>query len=143
MLKGKLGYDDSLDVFGVHGVGGAFGAIAVGIFATTAMTKLAGISGAPGGLIEGSTGQVVKQLVSLVAAAGYSFVVSFALLKLVDLVVGLRVTADEEEMGLDLTQHGERGYIMGVGEFMGGHTPSSSPVQPDHVYRPEDKTVRI
>ena len=55
------------------------------------------------------------------AAAGYSFVVSFGLLKLVDVLVGLRVTPDEEDIGLDLTQHGERGYIMGVGELMGGH----------------------
>jgi Amt family ammonium transporter len=126
LLKGRLGYDDSLDVFGVHGVGGAFGAMAVGVFAVSSMTGLAGISGAPGGLVEGATSQLVKQAISLVAAAGYSFVVSFGLLKLVDVLVGLRVTPDEEELGLDLTQHGERGYIMGVGELMGGHAGEPS-----------------
>ena len=128
LLKGKLGYDDSLDVFGVHGVGGAFGALATGLFATTAMTGLAAIPGAPKGLFEGSTDLLVKQAISLVAAAGYSFVVTFVILKGIDLVMGLRVTADDEELGLDLSQHGERGYIMGVGELMvgsGGYEDSS------------------
>ncbi len=128
LLKGKLGYDDSLDVFGVHGVGGAFGAIAVGIFATSAMTKVSGIAGEPGGLLEGGTSQLVAQAISLVAAAVYSFVVSFVLLKIVDVVVGLRVTPEEEDLGLDITQHGERGYIMGVGELMGGHGGGIDPV---------------
>ncbi|GAC1304841.1 MAG: ammonium transporter [Isosphaeraceae bacterium] len=120
LLKSKLGYDDSLDVFGVHGVGGAFGAIAVGVFAVSAMTKIAGVSGAPGGLIDGSAALLGKQAISLVAAAVYSFVVTFGILKLVDLLFGLRVSTDEEEVGLDLSQHGERGYIMGIGELMGG-----------------------
>jgi ammonium transporter, Amt family len=113
VLKGKLGYDDSLDVFGVHGVGGAFGALALGFLAK------AGISGDVNGLLFGNPGQVGKQAISVVAAASYSFIATFVLLKLVDLTIGLRVTTDEEEIGLDLTQHGERGYIMGVGELMG------------------------
>jgi Amt family ammonium transporter len=108
LLKGRLGYDDSLDVFGVHGVGGAFGALAVGALAK------AGISGDVSGLVYGNPAQLGDQALSVVAAGTYSFVVTFAILKVVDLVVGLRVTADEEETGLDLTQHGERGYILGI-----------------------------
>ncbi len=136
LLKGKLGYDDSLDVFGVHGVGGAFGAIAVGIFAVK------GISGDVGGLIDGNPSLVLKQFLSLLAAGGYSFIVSFGLLKLVDALVGLRVTTDEEDIGLDLSQHGERGYIMGVGELMGGHVPSSASMA-DISYRGQERPVRV
>ncbi len=121
LLKGKLGYDDSLDVFGVHGVGGMFGAVAVGLFATATMTTISGISGNVGGLIDGNATFLSNQCISIVAAAAYSFVVTFVILKVLDLVMGLRVTAEEEEVGLDLTQHGERGYIMGVGELFGGH----------------------
>jgi Amt family ammonium transporter len=118
LLKGKLGYDDSLDVFGVHGVGGAFGALAVGALAK------AGISGDINGLIYGNPAQLGYQALSVLAAGTYSFVVTFAILKVVDLLVGLRVTADEEEVGLDLTQHGERGYILGI-ELAGGRSSSS------------------
>jgi Amt family ammonium transporter len=107
LLKGKLGYDDSLDVFGVHGVGG-FGALAVGMLAK------AGISSDVNGLIHGNPAQLGYQALSVVAAGAYSFIGTFAILKLVDVVVGLRVSTEEEEVGLDLTQHGERGYIMGV-----------------------------
>ena len=120
MLKAKLNYDDSLDVFGVHGVGGAFGALAVGVFAVK------GISGDVSGLLDGNPSQLLNQAISLVAAGGYSLVVTFGLLKLIDLTMGLRVSTEEEEVGLDLTQHGERGYIMGVGELMGGHEGTSS-----------------
>jgi Amt family ammonium transporter len=115
MVKSQMGYDDSLDVFGVHGVGGAFGALAVGVFAT------AGISNDVNGLLHGNPMLVVWQAVSLVAAATYSFLVTFGLLKLIDALVGLRVSPEEEEVGLDLTQHGERGYIMGAGELLVGH----------------------
>ena len=123
MLKGKLGYDDSLDVFGVHGVGGMFGALGVGVLA------VAGISGGnPAGLLAGNPGLLGKQAISVLAAFAYSFIVTFVLLKLVDALVGLRVTTEEEEIGLDLTQHGERGYIMGIGELMGGiHEEPSMP----------------
>jgi ammonium transporter, Amt family len=123
MLKGKFGYDDSLDVFGVHGVGGIFGALALGVLAT------AGISGDVGGLLSGNANLLVLQAISVAAAASYSFVVTFGILKLVDLTIGLRVTEEEEEAGLDLTQHGERGYIMGVGELMGG-LPEQEPYSP-------------
>jgi Amt family ammonium transporter len=117
LLKGSMGYDDSLDVFGVHGAGGMFGAICVGLFASARV-------GGTDGLFYGNPGLLVSQVISVAAAAGYSFVVSFALLKLVDALIGLRVTTDEEDMGLDLTQHGERGYIMGPGELLGGHEVS-------------------
>jgi Amt family ammonium transporter len=119
MLKGKLGYDDSLDVFGVHGVGGAFGALAVGLLAQ------AGISSDVNGLLNGNPAQLGYQTLSVLMAGTYSFVVTFAILKLIDLTVGLRVTADEEETGLDLSQHGERGYIMGPGELVGVHEGDS------------------
>jgi len=123
LLKGKLGYDDSLDVFGVHGVGGMFGALAVGVLAVE------GISGNPAGLLGGNPNLLVAQAISVLAAFSYSFTATFVLLKLVDAVIGLRVTADEEDIGLDLTQHGERGYIMGAGELLGGlpqHEPTTA-----------------
>jgi Amt family ammonium transporter len=138
LLKGKLGYDDSLDVFGVHGVGGAFGAMAVGLLAK------AGISGDINGLVYGNPGQVGIQLVSVLAAGTYSFVVTFGLLKLVDAMLGLRVTADEEDVGLDLTQHGERGYIMGAGELVGGyrHQSGLAPLA-ELTVRPVDEEVAV
>ena len=116
LMKSKLGYDDALDVFGVHGVGGMFGAIAVGVFATAAMTTVSGVEGHVGGLVDGSAKLLGAQTLSVLAAASYSFVVTFVLLKLVDLTIGLRATTDEEEIGLDLSQHGERGYLLGAGE---------------------------
>jgi Amt family ammonium transporter len=145
MMKGRLGYDDSLDVFGVHGVGGITGALAVGLFATIEMTAAAGINGGRGiaGLIEGSAGLLGMQALSVVAAGAYSFVVTFAILKLVDLAIGLRVTADEEDMGLDLTQHGERGYIMGVGELMGGRPHEALPPLAEMAARPVEVPVSV
>jgi ammonium transporter, Amt family len=137
LVKGKMNYDDSLDVFGVHGVGGAFGAIAVGLFAV----KGIGASKVDG-LFAGSTIQLVKQVISLGAAAVYSFVVTFVILKVLDSLIGLRVTAEDEDMGLDLTQHGERGYIMGVGELMAGHG-SSEPPRLSDLARTVEEPVRI
>ncbi len=104
MLKTRLGYDDSLDAFGVHGLGGAWGAIATGIFAIEA------VGGTPGLLESGSFGQVWVQFVSVVATAVYSFAVTFALVKILDATMGLRVTEDEERTGLDLALHGETAY---------------------------------
>jgi ammonium transporter, Amt family len=120
LLKSKLGYDDSLDVFGVHGVGGAFGTLAVGVLASA-------VVGGVDGLVHGNAYLLGAQAVAVLASAVYSFVVTFIVLKVVDKFIGLRVNADEEEAGLDLTQHGERGYIMGVGELMGGGRPSGLP----------------
>ena len=103
--KFSLGYDDSLDVVGVHGVGGTWGAIATGIFATTAVNP-----GGADGLLAGNPSLVVAQIVSVVATMAYSLVVTFILLKLVDGVFGLRADQDDEIQGLDLSQHGERAY---------------------------------
>lgn len=104
-LKNSFGYDDSLDAFGVHGVGGTIGALLVGVFAT------AEITGERVGLLAGNPGQMVNQVVSVAAAAVFGIVGSFILLKLLDATMGLRVTQEEELQGLDLTQHGEEGYI--------------------------------
>jgi len=106
-LKTSLGYDDSLDAFGVHGVGGTIGALLTGVFATRAVTGDAN----PIGLLEGNSGQIVNQAISVVAAAGIAVVGSFIILKVIDVVMGLRVTQDEEIQGLDISQHGEEGYI--------------------------------
>jgi Amt family ammonium transporter len=106
-LKTKLGYDDSLDAFGVHGVGGAVGAILTGVFATRAVT------GGPDavGLIDGNMAQLGNQVISVLAGAAFAVVGTLILLKVLDLVMGLRVTQEEEVQGLDLSQHGEEGYI--------------------------------
>jgi len=106
-LKSKLGYDDSLDVVGVHGVGGTWGALATGLFAS----KLINPAGADG-LFFGNPGLVGTQALSIIAAWVYSFVVTFIILKVLDATMGLRVAEDEESEGLDLSQHGETGYSM-------------------------------
>ncbi len=103
--KFKLGYDDSLDVVGVHGVGGSWGAIATGIFATTAVNP-----GGADGLLAGNPGLVWTQFISVVATMAYSFIVTLVLLKLVDATMGLRADQEDEIQGLDLSQHGERAY---------------------------------
>jgi Amt family ammonium transporter len=103
--KFALGYDDSLDVVGVHGVGGTWGAIATGIFASVAVNP-----GGADGLLAGNPSLVVAQLVSVVATIAYSLVVTFILLKVVDGLFGLRAVQDDEIQGLDLSQHGERAY---------------------------------
>ncbi len=106
-LKSKFGYDDSLDAFGVHGVGGTIGALLTGVFATQAVTG----SQTPIGLLEGNARQMLPQIISILAAAGIALVGTFVILKVLDATVGLRVTQDEEIQGLDLSQHGEEGYI--------------------------------
>jgi Amt family ammonium transporter len=104
MLKARLGYDDSLDAFGVHGIGGAWGAIATGVFASAAI-------GGTAGLFEsGSFGQVWIQLASVGATAAYAFVVTLALVWVIDRTIGIRVTEEEERTGLDLSAHGETAY---------------------------------
>lgn len=105
-IKTKFGYDDSLDAFGVHGMGGTLGALLTGVFATASVGG-AGTSG----LLDGNGRQVVNQAVSVVAAAGIALVGTFIILKVVDALVGLRVTEQDEIQGLDLSQHGEEGYI--------------------------------
>jgi Amt family ammonium transporter len=106
-LKPKMGYDDSLDAFGVHGIGGMWGALATGLLAT----KSVNAAGADG-LFYGNAAQFVIQIKAVLVSAVYSFVVSWVLLKILDLTVGLRVSEEEERIGLDLTQHSEAGYTM-------------------------------
>ena len=104
-LKPKLKFDDSLDAFGVHGVGGILGTIGAGLFAQKAINA----AGADG-LFFGNPRQLVVQLISIAIVAVFSFVVSLVLLKAIDWTIGLKVTDEEELMGLDLSQHEETGY---------------------------------
>jgi Amt family ammonium transporter len=99
-LKHMFGYDDALDAFGVHAVGGAAGAILTGVFA------ISQYGGTPG-LIEGNPGQVVNQVIGVGTVFVYDFVVSLIILKIIDLVIGLRVKEEVEREGLDLALHGE------------------------------------
>ena len=99
-LKHRLGYDDSLDVFGIHGVGGIVGALLTGVFASQAV-------GGTAGLLEGNAAQVAKQAWGVAATVVYCAAATFVILKLVDLTLGLRVSAEDEREGLDLNLHGE------------------------------------
>ena len=107
-VKRILGYDDSLDAFGVHGVGGLLGAFLTGIFATTEVNPAA----ADGVFYGGSWELVAAQLAAAGVAIALSVGASFVLLKTIDLTVGLRVEEDAEERGLDLAAHGEEGYVL-------------------------------
>ena len=104
LLRSRLKIDDALDVFAVHGVGGTFGAIATGVFATTAVNPLGR------GLIDGNPGQVLTQIIAVGATIAYAVVATWVIVKLVDVVLGIRVPAREEEVGLDLAVHGEAAY---------------------------------
>ena len=106
-LKHALGYDDSLDVFGVHGVGGATGTLLTGVFATAAVSMGPDSPAGLPGLLEGNSKQVLIQLYGIAATIVWSGVGTFVLLKLVGLLVPLRVTKEHEIEGLDVTQHGE------------------------------------
>jgi Amt family ammonium transporter len=106
-LKGKLGYDDSLDVVGVHGVGGTWGAIATGLFASKLINEAGN-----NGLFYGNAGQLGVQVLSVAAAWAYSFIVTLIILKVLDATMGLRVSDEDESTGLDLSLHGESGYTM-------------------------------
>jgi Amt family ammonium transporter len=112
VVKGMFGYDDSLDAFGVHGAGGTIGAILTGVFATSVINPVYG-AGKPTGWIEGNGHQVLNQLAGVAIAWVLSIVGTLVLLKLVDMVIGLRVTREDEIEGLDVTQHGEEGYDFG------------------------------
>lgn len=101
-LKQRLGYDDSLDVFGLHGVGGIIGAILTGVFCAPSL----------GGYVEGTevVTQVWAQIKSVAFTFVYCFAVSWVILKVVDVIIGLRVAEEDEEIGLDLAEHNERAY---------------------------------
>jgi Amt family ammonium transporter len=131
-LRSRTGLDDSLDVVGVHGVGGLWGGIATGLFATAAV-------GGVDGVFYGNADQMVDQLVAIGAVAGYSFIVTGVILKVLDVTVGIRVKDEDEELGLDVTQHGERGYVfddVGVPVYNVAPVPAPAPAsqpmpQPD------------
>ncbi|MEK6577196.1 MAG: ammonium transporter [Nitrospirota bacterium] len=105
ILKNKLGYDDSLDAFGVHGLGGTFGALATGLFATKAINAAGN-----DGLFFGNPYQLFVQAVTVVGTWVFAFVATMILLKIIDSVMGLRVTEEDEFTGLDMSEHGESGY---------------------------------
>jgi Amt family ammonium transporter len=104
-LKAKFGYDDSLDVFGVHGVGGTTGAILTGVFASSAVN-----SAAPDGLIGGNAAQLGHQIAAVAVTWIFAIVMTLIIAKITDAVIGLRVSQEEEMVGLDESQHGEKGY---------------------------------
>lgn len=106
LAKSKMGYDDSLDVVGVHGVGGIWGALATGIFASSVVNP------AGNGLLNGNPHQLVVQAIGVGSTIAYSVVVTFIILKVIDAIIGLRVSSDDETQGLDLTQHSEVGYTL-------------------------------
>jgi Amt family ammonium transporter len=113
VVKAKFGYDDSLDAFGVHGAGGTLGAILTGVFASSAINPIfkdASGNPLPSGALEGNWHQLGNQLAGIAIAWVISIVGTLALLKLVDLVIGLRVSEKAETEGLDISQHGEEGY---------------------------------
>lgn len=135
-LRVRSGLDDSLDVVGVHGVGGLWGGIATGIFAVAAV-------GGTDGLIEGNEGQMVDQVVAMVVVAVYSFAVTGIILKALDLTVGIRVSEDEEQLGLDVTQHGERSYVLdesGIAMFqpVPAAPPAVEPTKPSAKQEPAE-----
>lgn len=106
LLKERWHYDDSLDAFGVHGVGGILGALLTGVFAKKILNP-----GGADGLLAGNPAQLGVQLLGIVAVGAYSALLTYILLKIIDRVIGLRVSIDDEREGLDMTQHGEQGYV--------------------------------
>ncbi len=112
-VKSRFGYDDSLDAFGVHGAGGTIGALLTGIFAASAINPIftdANGKVLPSGLLEGNAHQLFNQFVGVLIAWALAIVGTLIILKIVDILIGLRVTEDQETQGLDLSQHGEEGY---------------------------------
>jgi ammonium transporter, Amt family len=106
-LKPRLGYDDSLDVFGVHGVGGALGTLLAGVFAVGAVSATPELAGGLPGLVDGNPRQVLIQLTGIGATVAWCGLATFAILKIVDLVTPVRVSVESERMGLDIALHGE------------------------------------
>jgi Amt family ammonium transporter len=117
--RAKVGLDDSLDVVGVHGVGGAWGALATGLFAAAAY-------GGVDGVFFGNAEQFGRQLIAVGATVAYSGGMTFVILKVLDVVMGLRVSEEDELVGLDASQHGERAYVLD-----GGAPYAGIPVQPE------------
>jgi Amt family ammonium transporter len=114
VVKASFGYDDSLDAFGVHGVGGTIGALLTGVLARSVVNPIFGKDAQgnplPVGVVDGNAHQLLNQAVGVLIAILLAVIGTLVILKLVDLVIGLRVSAEQEVEGLDLTQHGEEGY---------------------------------
>ncbi len=134
-VKKRLGYDDTLDVFGIHGIGGIFGAILTGVFATSSINPIFKDTAGnilPVGLIDGNAMQIVYQLAGIGISIGLAVGGTLVILKLVDLLIGLRVSESEETTGLDATQHGETAYVF-EGELIhlsGGNALLSAEIEP-------------
>jgi Amt family ammonium transporter len=107
-VKQMFGYDDALDAFGVHGVGGTLGALLTGVFATKEVNDLR--MGKPMGWVDGNAGQMLDQLIAVLIAVGLAIVGTLIILKICDVVCGVRVSKEQETEGLDLSMHGEEGY---------------------------------
>jgi Amt family ammonium transporter len=110
-VKAIFGYDDALDAFGVHGAGGTIGALLTGVFAQQVINPIFG-AGKPVGGLDGHWGQVGNQIVGIAIAWGFALVGTIVILKITDLITGFRVTEEQEQEGLDVTQHGEEAYYM-------------------------------
>jgi ammonium transporter, Amt family len=106
-MKPKFGYDDALDVVGIHGVGGSWGALATGLFASVAVN-----TGGANGLLYGNPAQLLTQAIAVAASISFAFIGSLVLLKITEATVGLRVDDDAERMGLDLSEHDENAYAL-------------------------------
>jgi Amt family ammonium transporter len=119
-LKSKMGYDDSLDVVGVHGVGGTWGALATGIFATKLVNEAGG-----DGLLYGNPKQLWVQLVAVLVTFVLGFVMTIVILKVLDALMGLRVSDEDEMAGLDLSQHSETAYALGGAAAYGEYSMAS------------------
>jgi Amt family ammonium transporter len=107
LLKNRFGFDDALDVVGIHGVGGTVGALLTGVFASTAINA----AGADG-LLAGNASLMVEQAIGVVATIAFSFAISLGLFKAIDFAIGLRPSEEEEEIGLDQSEHAEAGYVL-------------------------------
>jgi len=128
-LKARLGYDDSLDVVGVHGVGGTWGALATGLFAWKAIN-----GGGADGLFHGNPGQLWVQLLAVLATIALAAPMTYVILKIVDALIGVRVREDDEVTGLDLSQHSENAYVLGgtvIGEHVGAPRDDAAPRRSD------------
>jgi len=130
-LKFKLNYDDSLDVVGVHFVGGVVGVVLIGLLATDVMT-----GGARGLFYGGGFAQLGKQLLAMAVVAAYAFTATFVLGKIIDRVMGFRLSAEDETAGVDFTQHAETAYAEGVHGHLGTRRPSGSSSLTDLLKQP-------
>ena len=123
LLRDRLAIDDALDVFAVHGVGGIWGALGVGVFAVAA------IGGVPG-LVEGNVDQLIIQIVAVAFTVVFASSMTFVIIKVIDVALGLRVDEEEEETGLDIAVHGETAYVPWSGSTNGVTTSATSAKPP-------------